>query len=210
MNSQVVKTGRCRIFGEIICAVVLLLHFMSLPAFSQSEMLEVEFAFVRGRAFINSSDKEPYELRAGQHRLPPSTSLITLFDGQCFLNAGENEIRLKQETILALPDRQKYELRQGLAGFKTGSDTIMLTTAHLAAEFADAVVVVKANPILTRLCVVKGVVTVIQGRQSATVPAGQEIAAAPQRLSKLYRHSDELRFTWYWVDPAREPALQKD
>ncbi|KAF1083634.1 MAG: hypothetical protein GQF41_0412 [Candidatus Rifleibacterium amylolyticum] len=205
------ETRKHKVGSRVLRVVVLLLlTWLPLPVISQSEMLEVELAFVRGRSFINSPEKEPYEVKAGQHLLPSSTSLITFVDGQCFLKVGESEIRLKQETILALSGKHKYELRQGLAGFKTGSDTIMLTTAHLAAEFADAVVVVKANPVMTRLCVVKGVVTVIQGRQSATVPAGQEIAAAPQRLSKLYRHSDELRFTWYWVDPSKEPALQKD
>ncbi|PKL46364.1 MAG: hypothetical protein CVV42_16750 [Candidatus Riflebacteria bacterium HGW-Riflebacteria-2] len=181
-----------------------------LPVLSQTEMPALAMDFVRGRVFFNSPDNEPYEARVGQHLISSSTSLITLVDGQCFFTAGEGETRLKQETILALTGRQQYELRQGLAGFKTASAAMLLTTAHCAAEFSNAIVVVKANPVLTRLCVVKGSVLVKQGRQSATVPAGHEIAAAPQRLSKIYRHSDELRFTWYWVDAAKEPALQKD
>lgn len=196
---------------KLLYGVVLLLAiFLPLQAFSQSNSPGVQLAFVDGRVFINSPDKEPYEATAGQHLLPFSTSLITFVDGQCFFNAGETEVRLKQETILALTDRPGYELRQGLAGFKTGSDTVTLTTAHLTAQFANAVLVVKTNPVMTRLCVVKGSALVRQGRQSATVAAGHEIAAAPQRLSQEYRHSDELRFTWYWVDPVREPALQKD
>ena len=198
--------GRARIYSMLVLLVTLFTSSVS----AQPEMLELTMSFARGRAFINSPEKEPYEARAGQHLLPGMTSLVTLADGQCFFTAGDSETRLKQETILALTGNRQYELRQGLVGFKTASDTIKLTTAHCAAEFSNAIVVVKSNPVLTRLCVVKGSVLVIQGRQSAIVPAGQEIAAAPQRLSKVYRHSDELRFTWYWVEPDKEPALQND
>jgi len=193
--------------GGLLFFCMLLISYRT---FAQENQVAAELSFVRGRIFINSPGKEPYEARAGLHLLPLPTSLITMLDGQCFFKIDGAELRMKQETILALTGRPHYELRQGMAGFKTATGTVRLTTAHLAAEFANAVVVVKTNPVLTRLCVVKGTVLVTQGRQSATVSAGSEIAAAPQRLSRIYRQSDELRFTWYWVEPEKEPALRND
>ena len=176
--------------------------------FAQAENIEFDMRFVRGRVFIKSPDKEPFESHLGQYQVPSSTSIISLADGQCFIQEGDSELRTKQETVLTLLDEQKYELRQGLAGCRIGSATIRLTTAHLSLELSDAIVVIKTNPVLTRVCVVKGRAAATQGKSTIVVPAGHEIAAAPQRLSSVYKQSDELRFTWYWVSAEKEPALQ--
>lgn len=189
--------------------LILLLLTSATHIFAQIEDIEFDMSFVRGRVFIKSPDKEPFESHLGQYQVPSSTSIISLADGQCFMREGDSELRTKQETILTFLDEKKYELRQGLAGFKIGSATIRLTTAHLSLEISDAVVVIKTNPVLTRVCVVKGRAVVTQGKSTTTVPAGQEIAAAPQRLSSVYKQSDELRFTWYWVSADKEPALQQ-
>lgn len=176
--------------------------------FAQIDNIEFDMSFVRGRVFIKSPDKEPFESHPGQYQVPSSTSIISLADGQCFMQEGDSELRTKQETILTLLDEKKYELRQGLAGCRIGSATIRLTTAHLGLELSDAIIVIKTNPVLTRVCVVKGHAVVTQGKSTTVVPAGYEIAAAPQRLSSVYKQSDELRFTWYWVSAEKEPALQ--
>lgn len=187
--------------------VVFLLASISITLASETA-IDFDMTFVRGRVFRKSPDSEPFDSKPGQYRVAGSTSIITLVDGQCFMLVNESELRLKQETILSLSSTHSYELRQGLAGFKTGSETVLLNTPHLKVALADAIVVVKTNPVLTRVCVIKGQVSVAQGKSTVVVKAGQEIAAAPQRLSRLYQHSDELRFTWYWVSADKEPALQ--
>lgn len=194
-------------YGHRLLIFLLLLLPLN-QAVCATEMLELNLGFACGRLFFNSPDEEPFAAKTGQYRVPDLTSIITLDDGQCFIKFGNFEVRLKQETILAITDRHSLELRRGLAGFKADSELLKLKTAHLALEFSNALVVVKANPVMTRVCVVKGSAVVTQGRQLLNLKAGQEIAAAPQRLSKTYQQSDELRFTWYWVEPEKEPALQ--
>lgn len=188
--------------------LALMVLFLNLPVCASD--MTVNLNFVRGRVFFNSANREPYEAREGEHRLATATSLVSLGDGEVFLTSHLVETRLKQETILAIVDDEHYELRQGLAGFKVASAPFFISTAHLVVKCHDAVIVIKSNPAMTRVCVVKGRISVIQGRQMTDVSAGQEIAAAPQRLSKTYKQSDELRFTWYWVEPSREPALLID
>ncbi|MBU1107909.1 MAG: hypothetical protein KKB51_14645 [Candidatus Riflebacteria bacterium] len=177
---------------------------------AQTAVVDFDMTFVRGRVFRKSPDTEPFDSKPGQYRVPFSTSIITFVDGQCFMQVSGSELRLKQETILSLSALHSFELRQGLAGFKAGSEKLLLNTAHLKVELVDAIVVVKTNPALTRVCVVKGQVTVAQGKSIAVVKAGEEIAAAPQRFSQVYKQSDELRFTWYWVSADKEPALQAE
>ncbi|HAE39335.1 MAG TPA: hypothetical protein DCG57_11950 [Candidatus Riflebacteria bacterium] len=188
--------------------LIVLLTTALAPVQALAADIELDMSFMRGRVFIKSPDKEPFEAHAGQYRLPLLTSVVSLADGQCFMQLPVAELRTKQETILAILGDKQFELRQGLAGFRIGSDTVKISTAHLGLEVADALIVIKANPVLTRLCVIKGKAVVEQGKSKTTVLAGQEIAAAPQRLSQVYKQSDELRFTWYWVSADKEPALQ--
>jgi len=202
-----VHTGKVAASIKLLVLLLFLLTTTATMALSSTN-IHFDLVFACGRIFRKSPDNEPFNSDPGQYLVPCQTSIITLADGQCFLQINEAELRLKQETILSLIATHSFELRQGLAGFKAGSEKLMLNTAHLKVEFADAIVVIKTNSALTRVCVVKGKVAVMQGKLITDLIAGQEIAAAPQRLSKAYKQSDELRFSWYWVSADKEPAFQ--
>lgn len=76
-------------------------------------------------------------------------------------------------------------------------------------RMSPGVMVIKSNSVMTRVCMIKGNAVLRLASAAETIlPEGHEIAASTGRLSKPYKMSDELRYTWYWVEPEKEPALQ--
>lgn len=189
---------------------ILLLILSGTVAYAESLAPEFEVTMVRGRVFRKEADDQPFALEPGGYKISSATSLLTFVDGQCYLQMGKNlELRMKEEAILALSDHNDLMVRKGLVGFRSVAAPIQIKTLHLNVEFADGLLVIKSNSILTRVCLIKGTARVRQGNAAAVeLKEGQEIAAAPGKLSQPYERSDELRFTWYWVTPDKEPALQ--
>ncbi|NCB37160.1 MAG: hypothetical protein EOM80_00190 [Erysipelotrichia bacterium] len=189
--------------------------FLSLWAllFCSSEVsgLSLTASLVKGRVYYKTAKTNIYQISRGQIVADYGDSLLTFTDGQCFFYLEDStEFRLKEESIFAFVSSDTFELRKGTFGIKLASHPVLLRTPHLFVELDNALAVIKVNPVLTRLCIVRGSASVyhIHDKTRVTVPENTEIAAAPGRLSKIYPRTDELRFAWYWVAPDKEPSLQ--
>lgn len=189
---------------------ILLMILSGTVAYAQSLAADFEVTMVRGRVFRKETDDQPFSLEPGIYQIGSATSLLTFVDGQCYLQLGKKlELRMKEEAIVAFSDHGDLMVRKGLVGFRSDATPAQIKTLHLNVELEDGLLVIKSNSILTRVCLIKGRARVRQGNAPAVeLKEGQEIAAAPGRLSQPYDRSDELRFTWYWVTPDKEPALQ--
>lgn len=165
---------------------------------------------VRGRVYYKNRDEQPFSLTSGEYQFATGTSLLTFIDGQCYVMINKNlEMRMKEEAIAAFPDPGNIALRKGLIGFKSDNEKIIIDAVHLKVELDDGLCVIKSNPVLTRVCLIKGTARIKQGKMIATeLKPGFEIAASVGNLSKPYKYSDELRYTWYWLAPEKEPSLQ--
>lgn len=191
--------------------LTVLLVLLATLAYADNNDLNLVSTMVRGKVFQKIDSAQLFQLQTGKYALPTGTVVLTYFDGQCFLEKAKNfELRLKEDSSMCFISSSSFELRKGTMGIKNASYPIAINTPHLNIEFDDAMVVIKVNPVLTRVCVIRGKAEVWQGksRDKISVSVNQEIAAAPGRVSKPYPRSDELRFTWYWVEPAKEPGLQ--
>lgn len=191
--------------------LIVLLVLLTAVAFAENNQLNLVSTLVRGKVYHKSDIAPVYQLTVGQNVIPSGTVILSYLDGQCFFQRDKTlDLRLKEDSNLAFVASSSFELRKGIMGVKIASYPVLVTTPHLKIELADALVVIKVNPVLTRVCVIRGKAVVWQGksRDKIVVSVNNEIAAAPGRLSKLYPRSDELRFTWYWVEPEKEPGLQ--
>ncbi len=173
---------------------------------------ELKAEFVRGRAYYKNEGGQPYTLKTGKIDLFNRLTIMTFYDGQCFLSSSANvEFRLKEDSLVFFQSSDTCEIRKGLVGIRSQSEKpVRINTPHLLMEAQNATLVVKCCPVLTRLCVLKGNVVLINPRfnQKTLIKAGQEIAAGSGMYSKLYDFNDDLRYAWYWVEPLREPSLR--
>jgi hypothetical protein len=173
---------------------------------------ELDAQFVRGRAYYKNEGSTPFTLKTGKIDFSSRLTIMTFFDGQCFLDSSANsQFRLKEDSLVFFETSENCEVRKGLVGIAVENDRpLKINTPHLAMEAQNATFVVKCCPVITRLCVLKGSVVLINPRfnQKTTIKAGKEIAAGSGMYSKLYDFSDELRYAWYWVEPLREPSLR--
>jgi len=192
--------------------VSLLLAFSSAAsAQSPVDKLSLDFSFLRGKVFLKSGSENLYALTMGKTGIIGGASVLTFGDGIAIVSAAEHtEFRMREDSTMAFPASNSYELRKGITGIKHAGPPALLATPHVMTDFTETLAVVKCTPILTRICVIKGSMNVWQGRnlEKISVKAGQEIAAGQGRLSQPYPFTDDLRYAWYWTDPEKEPSLQ--
>lgn len=169
--------------------------------------------FSMGKIYLTQSinGAESHTLQKGEILPDNYASLCTDSDSQAFFEMNNGlELRLKEKTKIDILNKNKYLLQTGTAGFKLKApkDKRYVKTAFLSAILARGIFVVKTNPCLTRLCVVKGSASIrLNGsKKLVEINAGQEIAAAPNQLSVPYKYTDDLRYAWYWAAPEKEPS----
>ena len=178
---------------------------------SAAESPVFDFSFLRGRVFLKSGPENLYALTSGKTGVVNGASVLTFADSVAIISVAEHtEFRLREDSTLAFPASNSYELRKGMTGINHSGPLSLLTTPHVVADFTETLAVVKCTPVMTRICVIKGSVNFWQGRnlEKINVKAGQEIAAGQGRLSQPYPFTDDLRYAWYWTAPEKEPSLQ--
>lgn len=186
------------------------LLLVCLPAKIMAADLDVDF--VRGRVFYKTEGESPFSLKTGKLPWREGLTLLSFFDGQCFVkNIESAEIRLKEDSLVFFKKVNICEIRKGLVGIKaTGAQTVEVSTPHAVLEMDKGTLVIKTCPILTRICVIDGAVMLKNPKygQKTLIKAGHEVAAGSGMYSKLYRFTDELRYSWYWVAADQEPSLK--
>ncbi len=190
---------------------VCLLVFLALACRVLSQdSVSLKAEFVRGKVFWKSESGAPFALERGLIELSQGLTLFTFFNGQCFLNLdGKTEVRMKEDSQLIFKGADQIEVRKGVVGVKASAANLKLNTSHVEMLLENGIAVIKTSSALTRICVVKGSIVLKnpRQRQQITISAGNEVAAGSGMFSKLYTFNDDLRFTWYWVEPAKEPGL---
>ncbi|MFZ5950205.1 MAG: hypothetical protein ACOYXC_05850 [Candidatus Rifleibacteriota bacterium] len=173
---------------------------------------ELKADFCRGRVYYKQSGGQPFELNQGKIGLDKDISILTFVDGQCFISNGDAcEFRLKEDSLLFFQDPGHSEVRKGLVGIRAdGGSSIQIRTPHSFFQLEKGTVVIKVFSVMTRICVVQGAILLKNPDcdQQAEISAGQEIAAGNGMYSKRYQYTDELRYTWYWVEAIKEPGLK--
>jgi len=195
----------------LLIAALLLAFSSAVSAQPAAGKLTLDFSLLRGRVFLKSGTENLYALTMGKTEVLCGASILTFGDGIAIISAAEHtEFRMREDSTLAFPASNSYELRKGMTGINHSGNLSLLATPHVMTDFTEALAVVKCTPILTRICVIKGSMNVWQGRnlEKITVRAGQEIAAGQGRLSQPYPFTDDLRYAWYWTAPEKEPSLQ--
>ena len=135
-------------------------------------------------------------------------------DGQLFLQKSDDfELRLKQNTVVTLSKNplaltDELLLKKGLIGVKVLSDTLLIKTDFADLRLRNATVTVRVTDHLVRVCVIEGTAIFIKGTNFIPVEAGNEIAASKDKLSKIYKYLDDLRYVWYWKPFDEEPSLK--
>ncbi len=129
-------------------------------------------------------------------------------DGQAVLEApGWFEARVKEETRMIFLASATIEVSGGLMGirFLAGCPAMVtIRTPHFEVRSGSGIGVAKVNEVLSRFAAVKGGFQ-FQGKTGPArfLEQGKEAASTPEETSADYTISDELRFAWYWTQPAR-------
>lgn len=187
--------------------LIIMLWLLLQPVMAQEIIVDV--THVSGRAYFNHDLHEPFEVNPGRHSKINYSRILTMNNGLVFMQLNpEVDLRMKENTVLSLDSHELLHLRKGVAGVSAKSK-IHISTPQAHISLIDATVVVKVNPVLSRICVIKGEAIVTQDRnsQSIELTAGQELAVAGNEISSVYLRTDELRYAWYWVDPDKEPSM---
>lgn len=173
--------------------------------------IKLDVPLLRGQVYQKAAGDHLFSISAGSIELKPGSTILTGVDGVVFLNIGpKTELRLREEAAVAVNSSASFEIRKGTAGIFAGFSPVEVTTPHLRITLKNTLVVIKVNPMITRVCALKGQVLVWQGRNTEKLMfnSGHEIAAAQGQISKVYPSTDDLRYTWYWNSPDKEPSLQ--
>ena len=191
--------------------ILILLGFFSfvVTAVQAGEKLLADF--VRGRVYFKAVSM--FELKPGEFDLEAEASILTFFDGQCFLKNNENsQFRMKEDSMIRFLDADRLEIRKGTVGVKSLEKEVSVIFGNFELKVKGATVVVKATPVLTRVCVVNGRALIRRkgSNEETVILSGKEVAFATGKVSKMYPFTDELRYTWYWVDAVKEPALMPE
>lgn len=183
-------------------------------AVSVAGAADLDVDFVRGRVFYKSESKAPFSLKPGKIEVDTGLTLLSFYDGQCFVKTPDKaEFRLKEDSLLLFNTLHDCEVRKGLVGIRADGPTpVKVATPHALVEIADATVIIKTCPVLTRICVIKGSALLKNPRfkQETLLKTGHEVAAGSGMYSKLYAFNDDLRYAWYWVEAEREPSLRPE
>lgn len=173
----------------------------------------VNAKFVRGKVYWKFFQKPPFELKPGRIGLTSDLTILSFFDGQCFLDLPEGaEVRLKEDSVVVAHYDGAIEVRKGIVGIQAKKLPVNVTTLHAKLRIEDGTVVIKSNSIMTRISVVKGGVYLINEaqRDRVLISAGKEVAVSGGMYSKIYDQTAELRYTWYWLDASKEPGLKSE
>ncbi len=160
----------------------------------------------------NPDDFNPY-MKSGECEIN-SGDFKTGNNSQLFVQKSDDfELRLKQNSSvsisknpLALTD--ELEIKNGVIGLKVASDTLYIKTPYADVRLRNATVIIRVSEKLVRLCVLEGTAIFIKNSNFVPVNKGNEIAASKDKLSKIYKYLDDLRFVWYWKSPEEEPSLK--
>lgn len=188
-------------------AVVLWASILLQPAVAQQVAIEVTHA--SGRAYFNHDSHEPFEVNCGRYSTINHSRILTMQNGLVFMQLNpEIDLRMKENTVLAIDSSDLLHLRKGVAGV-SAQTSMIISTPHAHVSLNDATVVIKVNPVLSRICVIKGNAIVTQDRnpQSLQLTTEEEVAVAGNEMSSVYLRTDELRYAWYWVEPDKEPSM---
>ncbi len=162
-----------------------------------------------GKVLIHSADKSPYSLQEGEYQIKDVNGIFALNDGQGIFKLGDDfRFRLKEDSTIQISNLGKVEISRGVGGFSIGETPKIIRTPHFEVSGSNCIIVIKANPILTRICVIKGEVEISKATEKIRLKSGEEIAASDNKFSKIYTKTAELRFAWYWVEPDKEPSFQ--
>lgn len=196
-------------------SMTLLLLFISIVVFANNnESVDkenfVNIIYCTGNAYWAGDGRAPFLLSKSKFDFIARGNIMTSADGQVVCEYNKLcQFRLKEVSSVktSLPDC--FNVTKGIVGFKTNNEyKLSLITSHLEAKlYENSIVTVKVNPIITRICVVKGKAIVVKNNKIVLVNSGCEIAASKKQLSKLYKQTNELRYTWYWKDPSEEPSF---
>jgi hypothetical protein len=197
--------GFKRIFS-VLTIIVLNLNFCF------AEEREILVTMTRGSSFAKLPGKSPYRLKQGKILFSPDLTFLTLGDGQVFFKTeDETEIRMKQDSIVVLHSGW-FEIRKGCVGVRRNKVfDKRIVSPHLEMNLNNGTLVFKISQVLTRVAAVKGQAYVINPRQTQRLlmVTNEEIAAGNGMFSRIYKQTDELRYTWYWVDAFKEPGLKQ-
>lgn len=193
---------------RISLAIIFMMPALGL--YASEAGINISTTMLRGKVFQRGLNSQPYLLNLGGISLASGAAILTSSDGQCFMQPGKDlELRLKEDTNMAFVSSSSLELRKGILGVRVATFSAAISTPHLEIILHPGLFVVKVNPVMTRICVIKGTAEVWRRRslERKVLIANQELAAATGTVSKVYPRTDELRFTWYWVEPEKEPGL---
>ncbi len=190
------KTEKINYLFKKLTLVALILCCICCPAFARNN---------------NPEDFNPY-VRVGECAVEPGY-FETKDNGQLYvLKKDDCELRLKQNSIvsvsknpLALTD--ELEIKTGIVGLLVASDTLYIKTPYADMRLRNAKVTIRVTKHLVRLCVIEGTAIFIKNSNFIPVSAGNEIAASKDKLSKIYKSLDDLRYAWYWKKAEEEPSL---
>ncbi|MDD3148710.1 MAG: hypothetical protein PHD82_15555 [Candidatus Riflebacteria bacterium] len=196
----------CRL--SALCLIFILNTFSAVHA---GREIPLTVSLLRGQAYQKVAGDRLFSISVGKIDITEGTTILTGLSGIVFLQPEPGvEFRLREESAFGIIASNSFELRKGIAGLRVSSSPVELSTPHLRLTLQNTLAVIKVNPMLTRVCVIKGGLQFWQGRstEKLLLQTGHEIAAAQGQVSRAYQFSDELRYTWYWTTPDREPSLQ--
>ena len=191
--------------------ILIMICFALLHVQVCAEQIEIDISHVSGRAYFNHDSHEPFEINPGRYNKINHSRILTMQNGLLFMKLKpEIDLRMKEDTVLSLDSHELLHLRKGVAGV-SAQVGVMISTPHAHITFSDATVVIKVNPVLSRICVIKGsaIVTHDHNPESIELVDEQEVAVAGIEISSVYLRTDELRYAWYWVEPDKEPSMQR-
>lgn len=195
-----------------VFALILLAVFVAFELNAQTVAKSfLDIGFVKGKAFWKHPENSPFELNQGQLAFQPGMTVLTFFNGQCFFEVDDEiEVRMKEDSLVAIYQKNSLEVRKGLVGFRGSGKKLGISTPHASLLLETGTIVIKTNPVLTRITVVKGSVLLVDRNHAGRVriDAGKEVAVGGGKYSKFYAQTAELRYAWYWVEPSKEPSLQ--
>jgi hypothetical protein len=162
-----------------------------------------------GRVLLNSKDGNPFRIQEGNYPYTKGMEILTLSEGQIVLKIKDDyEVRLKEDSIVRFGSGKSIFFSRGTIGIKSSLNPVIFKTPHLEGKLNKGTIVIKTNPILTRICLIDGELEVEKAGKSIKMSKGSEIAASDTKLSQEYKRTAELRFTWYWKEnPEEEPTF---
>lgn len=171
----------------------------------------IDVNYTVGQVYWSHDGSELFVLQKSVNKYFDRCKILTFSDGQAICEYDNKiNIRLKQDSGVETTQTDYFHITKGTVGVRTSaSSTVCLSTPKLEIKlYKNSIVVVKETPVITRVCLVKGKALIEKDNKMTLVNKGFEIAASNKYLSKTYKKTAELRFTWYWTTYDKEPCLR--